>query len=87
MATIRLATTADARGSAEVRVRGWQVGYEGIVDAVFLAAMSVDQNEERWREIIDARGERIRVATVGTCRRPARGACGSSFLATARART
>ena len=47
-----------------MRVRGWQVGYEGIVDAGFLAAMSVDQNEERWREIIDARGEQIRVAIV-----------------------
>ena len=47
-----------------MRVRGWQVGYEGIVDAGFLAAMSIDQNEERWREIIDARGEQIRVAIV-----------------------
>lgn len=45
-------------------MRGWQVGYEGIVDAGLLAAMSVDQNEERWREIIDARGEQIRVAIV-----------------------
>ncbi len=64
MATIRLATTADARGLAEVRVRGWQVGYEGIVDAEFLAAMSVDQNEARWSEIIEAQGEQIRVAIV-----------------------
>ena len=62
MAVIRFAKTSDARGLAEVRVRGWQVGYEGIVDAGFLAAMSVDQNEERWREIIDARGDQIRVA-------------------------
>lgn len=64
MALIRLAKTTDARGLAEVRVRGWQVGYEGIVDAGFLAAMSVDQNEERWREIIEARAEQICVAVV-----------------------
>ena len=64
MAMIRLATTTDARVLAEVRVRSWQVGYEGIADARFLAAMSEDQNEERWREIIDARDEVIRVAAV-----------------------
>ena len=64
MAIIRMATTADARGLAEVRVRGWQVGYEGIVDAEVLSAMSVDENEGRWRQVIDARGEQIRVATV-----------------------
>ncbi len=64
VALIRMAKATDARGLAEVRVRGWQVGYEGIVDAGFLSAMSVDQNEERWAEIIEARGEQIRVAIV-----------------------
>ena len=64
VALIRLAKTTDARGLAEVRVRGWQVGYEGIVDAGFLAAMSVDQNEERWRGFIGDGVEQIRVAIV-----------------------
>ena len=64
VALIRLAKTTDARGLAEVRVRGLQVGYEGIVDAGFLAAMSVDQNDERWRGFIDDGIEQIRVAIV-----------------------
>ena len=64
MVTIRLATVDDARGLAEVRVRGWQVGYAGFVDADFLAAMSVDENEVRWREIVDGHDEHVRVAVV-----------------------
>ncbi len=57
MTIVRVATTADARGLAEVRVRGWQVGYEGIVDGGFLASMSIDANEERWRAVIDGQRE------------------------------
>ena len=64
MVTIRLATVDDARGLAEVRVRGWQVGYKGIVEAGYLAAMSVDENEARWREIVEAHDEQVRVAVV-----------------------
>jgi GNAT superfamily N-acetyltransferase len=53
MTTIRRATTADAHGLAVVRVRGWQVGYAGIIDAEFLSSMSVDENAGRWQQIIE----------------------------------
>ncbi len=63
MTTIRSATTADAAGLAEVRVRGWQVGYEGIVDAGYLAAMSVDEDQARWTNGIAA-GRPVLVAII-----------------------
>ena len=46
----------DAHGLAAVRACGCQVGYAGIVDEGFLAAMSIDKNEERWRQVLDAHG-------------------------------
>ena len=57
-ATIRRATVSDARDLAVVRVRGWQVGYAVTVHEGFLAAMSIDENEVRWRAIIDGQVER-----------------------------
>ena len=38
-------------------MRGWQVGYEGIVGDGFLAAMSIDENEGRWQAIVDGQVE------------------------------
>ncbi len=57
MATIRRVTMSDARGLAEVRLRGWQVGYSGVVDDGFLEAISIDENEVRWRSIIEGQVE------------------------------
>jgi ribosomal protein S18 acetylase RimI-like enzyme len=48
--TIRPATLDDARGIAEVHVRGWQIGYRDYFSTEFLAALSVDERELRWRE-------------------------------------
>ena len=45
---IRPATTRDARGIARVQVRGWQIGYRGIVPDEYLARFSVDEFTNRW---------------------------------------
>jgi GNAT superfamily N-acetyltransferase len=45
---IRPATTRDARGIARVHVRGWQIGYRGIVPDEFLARFSVETMTNRW---------------------------------------
>ena len=58
---IRNVRIGDEVGVAEVRVRGWQVGYAGIVDASFLDAMSMIENAERWASIIEKQGGLRRV--------------------------
>ncbi len=45
---IRPATTRDARAIARVQVRGWQIGYRGIVPDAFLARMTVEEHTNRW---------------------------------------
>ena len=45
---IRPATTRDARGIARVQVRGWQIGYRGIIPDDFLARFSVEEFTNRW---------------------------------------
>lgn len=64
MALIRTAKISDARGLAVVSVVVRQVGFEGMVDAEFLASLSVDADEELWRNVIATRGDQIRVAPV-----------------------
>jgi GNAT superfamily N-acetyltransferase len=45
---IRPATTRDARGIARVHVRGWQIGYRGIVADEVLARFNVEDMTNRW---------------------------------------
>jgi GNAT superfamily N-acetyltransferase len=45
---IRPATTRDARGIARVQVRGWQIGYRGIVPDEYLATFSLEPITNRW---------------------------------------
>ena len=45
---IRPATTRDAHGIARVQVRGWQIGYRGIVPDQYLASFTVEASANRW---------------------------------------
>jgi ribosomal protein S18 acetylase RimI-like enzyme len=54
MFEIRQAKASDARGIAEVRVRTWQEAYRDIMPTEFLAALSVDADEKRWRGLLKA---------------------------------
>jgi ribosomal protein S18 acetylase RimI-like enzyme len=51
---LRLATVADARGIAQVRVQTWQVAYRDILPTQFLDELSVDTSERRFREVLNA---------------------------------
>ena len=53
---IRRASSDDARGIAEVRVRTWQKAYSDILPPEFLDALSVDAGESRWRDLLSAPG-------------------------------
>ncbi len=45
---IRPAVTRDARSIARIQVRGWQIGYRGIVPDAYLARMTVEERTNRW---------------------------------------
>ncbi len=55
---IRPATTRDARGIARVQMRGWQVGYRGIVPDAFLATFTIEALTNRWLSNL-AEGRRL----------------------------
>ncbi len=47
--TVRPASVKDASGIARVHVLSWQSAYAGIVDATFLANLSIEQRTQRWQ--------------------------------------
>ena len=52
---ISRAVPEDAPAIARVQVRSWQVAYEGILPADYLATLTAEKREAMWREFI-ARG-------------------------------
>jgi len=54
IAVIRRARADDAQGIADVRVRTWQEAYRQIMPTAFLNGLSVDADEKRWRELLNA---------------------------------
>jgi L-amino acid N-acyltransferase YncA len=68
MTLVRAMTAADIDAVAELRVRGWQSAYAGIVPRPYLDAMSVEEDAARRREYFarsDGRAENL-VAVDGT---------------------
>jgi GNAT superfamily N-acetyltransferase len=49
---IRPATAADSNAIARVQVESWRTTYRGIVPDDFLANLSIEQREPRWRDIL-----------------------------------
>ena len=52
---IRLATDADARGIARVRVSGWQSAYRGLIPDEYLDRMDVSEYTQRTLDIFAKR--------------------------------
>lgn len=48
--TVRKATPDDAAGVAKVHVDSWRTTYSDIVNDKFLASLSYEKSEERWRD-------------------------------------
>jgi ribosomal protein S18 acetylase RimI-like enzyme len=77
---VRRAALDDARAIATIHVHAWQAAYRGIVPAAFLASLSVDEREGRWRKNLAEAGaatlvaldgpEMVGWASVGACRDP-----------------
>ncbi|GAA3038160.1 hypothetical protein GCM10020000_15370 [Streptomyces olivoverticillatus] len=63
-------TEADVDTVAEIRVRGWQAAYAGLMPQAFLDAMSVTEEKARRRDIWQA----TRGGTASTWSRRTRGA-------------
>ena len=51
--SVRQARSGDERDLAIVRVTAWQRGYKGIMDAEYLASLSVEENKVRWSKILE----------------------------------
>jgi hypothetical protein len=49
---LRLATIEDAETIAAIHVYSWQIAYEGIVPAQFLASLSIQERADMWRTAI-----------------------------------
>jgi ribosomal protein S18 acetylase RimI-like enzyme len=49
---LRLATIEDAETIAAIHVCAWQIAYEGIVPAQFLASLSTQERANMWRTVI-----------------------------------
>jgi len=49
---LRLATIDDAETIAAIHVCAWQIAYEGIVPAQFLASLSTQERANMWRTVI-----------------------------------
>ena len=49
---IREAHESDAKSVAEVQVDAWQTTYKGIVPDSYLASLTYENREQRWRQII-----------------------------------
>ena len=52
---VRVATIEDAETIAAIHVRTWQVAYEGLVPATFLASPSIRERVNMWRTVISER--------------------------------
>jgi ribosomal protein S18 acetylase RimI-like enzyme len=53
---IRRATSADARGIAQVHVESWRSAYAGILPDRVMVQMSVDQKASSWRRQLETPG-------------------------------
>jgi hypothetical protein len=49
---IRRAVADDARGIAQVHVKSWQAAYRGLLPQSYLDALSVEQREAFWVQVI-----------------------------------
>jgi GNAT superfamily N-acetyltransferase len=76
---VRPATPADAEAIATAHVRGWQEGYGHVFPEEALAALSIPQRTETWRErieggsavfVADLAGDVMGFVTVGGSRDP-----------------
>ncbi|MBI3649048.1 MAG: GNAT family N-acetyltransferase [Actinobacteria bacterium] len=63
---IREATPDDARAIAEVHVASWRWAYRGLIPDDFLANLSVQEREARWREGLSDAGRGCFVAEDAT---------------------
>jgi GNAT superfamily N-acetyltransferase len=54
---IRRAGVEDARTIAEIHVAAWRESYTGVIPAMLLAALDVEERTARWRDILIAVGQ------------------------------
>jgi ribosomal protein S18 acetylase RimI-like enzyme len=58
---IRAALPADCRAIAAVHVASWQAAYAGVLDAAFLAGLSIERREQLWRQVLSEQRSKLLV--------------------------
>ncbi|MEJ2655397.1 MAG: hypothetical protein P8Z69_08905, partial [Acidihalobacter sp.] len=61
---IRRAVADDARGIAQVHVKSWQAAYRGLLPQSYLDALSVEQREAFWVQVIPGDAVEVLLAEV-----------------------
>ena len=61
---VRLGLVDDAPGIAHVHVAAWQAAYQHVLSGEYLAALSVREREDRWRDALASQQEAVFVVTV-----------------------
>ena len=56
---VRGMTDADCEAVARIRIRGWQTAYAGLMPAPYLAALSVEEDTARRRELLARAGSPV----------------------------
>ena len=62
---VRPAVLEDARAIAAIHVQSWQLAYQGIVPAAFLASLSIEEREGVWAENLQRMASKTWVADEG----------------------
>ena len=66
--TIRETLDADVRRLTFVRVLGWRSGCFGVIGAGFRVALSIDENEARWCDVVRCQRARVEEHAVDGAR-------------------
>ena len=61
---VRKATADDADGIAQVQLRGWQIGYKGLIPDAYLQSRKIDDLTEHWLTMLDESPTTFLVADV-----------------------
>jgi ribosomal protein S18 acetylase RimI-like enzyme len=61
---LRLTTVEDAETIAAIHVCAWQVAYEGIVPAQYLASLSIQERANLWRRVVSEQRGTLLLAIV-----------------------
>ena len=62
---IAAASPEDCRAVAELHIASWRAAYADVLDATFLAGLSIDRREQLWRQVLSEGKSELLLGRVG----------------------